>query len=840
MDRGERRSGEDSEEEEYKVEDLQETSNSNKDSTWKNRFKLLRNHSSLDTSVSVRIRNNEEGRESTTSRGRRDHCCGFVIHPDNWWYLVWTQFILIWAVYSSFFTPLEFGFFRGLPENLFLLDIAGQIAFLIDIVVLFFVAYRDAHSYCIVYDRKLIAIRYFKSRFLVDLLGCFPWDAIYKACGRKEPVRYMLWIRLSRALRVTEFFEKLEKDIRLNYLFTRIIKLFVVELYSTHTAACIFYYLATTLPPWEEGYTWIGSLKMGDYSYAHFRDIDLWTRYITSLYFAIVTMATVGYGEIHAVNVREMIFVMIYVSFDMILGAYLLGNMAALIVKGSKTERFRDKMADLIKYMNRNRLGKSISKEIKDHVRLQYESRYTESSVLQDIPVSIRAKISQKLYEPYMRGVPLFRGCSPEFIKQIAIRVHEEFFLPGEVILEQGSMADQLYFVCHGKVEELTKSEENETEESLLDLQTYNSVGEISVLCNIPVPYTVQVSELSRLLRIDKQDLLEILGIYFSDGRVIINNLLEGRESILRNKILESAITLNIAKNESELAMRLNCAAHDGDLYRISRLIGAGAEPNRTDYDGRSPLHLAASKGHGDITVFLIQRGVEINARDNFGYTPLLEAVKNGHDHVASLLVEAGALLGIDNDGTYLCEAVTKRDLEYLRRLLANGINPNSKNYDSRTPLHLAASEGLYPISVLLLEAGASVFVVDRWGKSPLDEARVGGSKNLIKLLEDAKGSQLSEFSMSFGKSQESPMKLQRVRCIVFTSEPRDLKEERRRGVILWVPQSLDELINAGKEQLRVSSANCVVSENGAKILGTNMISDGQKLFLVSESTLSS
>lgn len=102
---------------------------------------------------------------------------------------------------------------------------------------------------------------------------------------------------------MTQFFEKLEKDIRVNYLFTRIIKLFVVELYCTHTAACIFYYLATTLPPSEEGYTWIGSLQLGDFSYANFRAIDLWTRYITALYFAVVTMATVGklfcHGFIH-------------------------------------------------------------------------------------------------------------------------------------------------------------------------------------------------------------------------------------------------------------------------------------------------------------------------------------------------------------------------------------------------------------------------------------------------------------------------------------------------------------------------------------------------------------
>lgn len=100
-----------------------------------------------------------------------------------------------------------------------------------------------------------------------------------------------------------------------------------------------------------------------------------------------------GYGEIHAVNVREMIFIMLYVSFDMILAAYLLGNIAALIVKGSRTERFRDNMTELIKYMNRNNLDKHISAEIKRHLRLQYDRKYTEASVLKDIPFFLRTKV---------------------------------------------------------------------------------------------------------------------------------------------------------------------------------------------------------------------------------------------------------------------------------------------------------------------------------------------------------------------------------------------------------------------------------------------------------------
>lgn len=100
-----------------------------------------------------------------------------------------------------------------------------------------------------------------------------------------------------------------------------------------------------------------------------------------------------GYGDVHAVNTREMVFSMIYISLTMILGAYLIGNMTALIVKGSKTEQFRDKMTDLIKYMNRNKLGKDIRSQIKNHLRLQYESSYNKESVLEDVPMALRSKV---------------------------------------------------------------------------------------------------------------------------------------------------------------------------------------------------------------------------------------------------------------------------------------------------------------------------------------------------------------------------------------------------------------------------------------------------------------
>ncbi|OIT37659.1 PREDICTED: potassium channel SKOR-like [Nicotiana attenuata] len=806
---------------EYKMEDLTKSSRSSR------RFGLMEKELGLDSSTHSRF-----SRENVIN-GIKGFSQGSVIYPDDRWYKIWEKFILIWAIYSSFFTPMEFAFFKGLPRKLFLLDICGQIAFLVDIVVQFFVAYRDSQTYKMVHKRTPIALRYLKTHFILDFLSCMPWDNIYKAAGKKEGLRYLLWIRLSRVRRVNDFFQKMEKDIRINYLFTRILKLIAVELYCTHTAACIFYFLATTLPEEKEGYTWIGSLTLGDYSYSHFREIDLWRRYITSLYFAIVTMATVGYGDIHAVNLREMIFVMVYVSFDMILGAYLIGNMTALIVKGSKTVRYRDKMTDLMNYMNRNRLGRDIRTQIKDHLRLQYESAYTDAAALQDLPISIRAKISQTLYQSCIENIPLFRGCSSEFISQIVTRVTEEFFLPGEVIMEQGHVVDQLYFVCHGVLEEIGIGNDG-SEERVALLEPNSSFGEISILCNIPQPYTVRVCELCRLIRIDKQSFSNILEIYFHDGRKILTNLLEGKDSDLRVKQVESDITFHIGKQEAELALKVNNAAYHGDLHQLKGLIRAGADPNKKDYDGRSPLHLAASRGYEDISLFLIQEGVDLNASDNFDTTPLFEAIKNGHDRVASLLVKEGAFLKIQNAGSFLCMLVAKGDTDLLRRLLSNGIDPDSKDYDHRTPLHVAASQGLFAMARLLLGAGASVFSKDRWGNTPFDEARLSGNNQLTKLLEEAKSAQISEFPIA---PHEISEKMHQRKCTVFPFHPWEPKDLRKHGVVLWIPKSMEELINTASEQLNFPSGSCILSEDAGKILDIGLISDGQKLYLISETT---
>ncbi|CAL5016760.1 unnamed protein product [Urochloa decumbens] len=698
-------------------------------------------HGSLGSRLSLFARELKSRRSSwhSSSALRLPHSCygSFIIHPNGRWYRIWSNAMFVWSIYSTFYTPFEFGFFRGLPDHLLDLECV-QLVFLADVAVHFFLAYRDAHTYRMVYDKRKIALRYIKGSFALDVLGCFPWDYIYKATGRTEMVRCLVWLRLYRARKIMAFFKRMEKDIRISYLFTRIVKLITVELYFTHTAACVFYYLATTLPPAREGGTWIGSLALGDTRYINFREIDLLTRYVTSLYLAIVTMATVGYGDIHAVNPREMAFTVVYISFSILLSAYLIGNMTALIVKGSKTERFRDKMADLIRYMNRNKLGADTRNQVKDHLLLQYESSYTRDRVVDDIPVAVRSKMSQTLYLDMVSKVHLFKGCSEDFLSQIVVKLHEEFFLPGEVILEQGTVVDQIYIVLHGCLEEVATGEGG-SEEIISELLPYDIVGDVAVVCNVPQPYTIRVCELCSVLRIDKQSLTSILQIYFKDSRQILSNLLKGRKTESKGKQLESDITYLISRQEAELVLGVNNAAYHGDLFRLKGLISAGADPSKPDYDGRTALHVAALRGYEDIVRFLIQRGANVNSIDKFGNSPLLLALRSGHDRVTSLLAKHGAALNLEDAGGYLCRVVTDGKIDLLRRLLSYGVDPNCKNYDQRTPLHIAAALGLHLVAGMLIDFGADVQAKDRWGNTPLDEGRRCSSKPLVRILEQAR-----------------------------------------------------------------------------------------------------
>lgn len=73
-------------------------------------------------------------------------------------------------------------------------------------------------------------------------------------------------------------------------------------------------------------------------------------------------------------------------------------------------------------------------------------------------------------------------------------------------------------------------------------------------------------------------------------------------------------------------------------------------------------------------------------------------------------------------------------------------------------------------------------------------------------------------------------------KCTVFPFHPWGPKEERKEGVVLWVPRTVAQLIYLAEEQLHCS-CSAIMSEEGGKITDVGLISDGQKLYMIIDNT---
>merc|ERR1719330_2080945 len=97
--------------------------------------------------------------------------------------------------------------------------------------------------------------------------------------------------------------------------------------------------------------------------------------------------------------------------------------------------------------------------------------------------------------------------------------------------------------------------------------------------------------------------------------------------------------------------------------------------------------------------------------------------------------------MGTQSMGVLLCDYGAQNNVEKLQELVDSGVDLQEADYDSRTGLHLAASNGhIAAATHMLLDGRANPNVFDRFLNTPLDDAKREGHNALIALLSDHGG----------------------------------------------------------------------------------------------------
>ena len=93
--------------------------------------------------------------------------------------------------------------------------------------------------------------------------------------------------------------------------------------------------------------------------------------------------------------------------------------------------------------------------------------------------------------------------------------------------------------------------------------------------------------------------------------------------------------------DERQLFVDLCWAASEGDCDGVQRLVLRGVDVNAADYDGRTPLHLAAADGRVETVKLLLSLGANQESLDRWGNTPTEDAQRSGHAAVLDALETA-------------------------------------------------------------------------------------------------------------------------------------------------------------------------------------------------------
>ncbi|MBU0507315.1 ankyrin repeat domain-containing protein [bacterium] len=154
-----------------------------------------------------------------------------------------------------------------------------------------------------------------------------------------------------------------------------------------------------------------------------------------------------------------------------------------------------------------------------------------------------------------------------------------------------------------------------------------------------------------------------------------------------------------------------------------------------------SPLHRAATRSP-QMVAFLLEKGANPDSRSTEGDTPLMSSVWSDSIRCMELLLQGGANPdAADETGHTALHRVTqlgKRPQAEL--LLTGGADPNLADRDGLTPLHVAAITGYDTIAYNLVSAGANINAQDELRHRPLYYAQYHGHEQLADFLKSKGG----------------------------------------------------------------------------------------------------
>lgn len=379
---------------------------------------------------------------------------------------VWDLYIAFVLIYTALVTPFTISFLDLAPGDFISnFDIVIDITFVIDLILNVNTAFVNEDNVLVV-DRGMILKNYLRHGLLIDLISSFPFSLFdITTRGFSTLFRIFRLRALSRLLKLSRLFKvvtKKEHSIAkylqnffcISHTLIRIIKFLAMLTLSVHLAACIWHWTARSQD--YDPSTWV--YNTGNV------DTALYRKYIISLYWALVTLATIGYGEIRPFSRSEQIFSIFWMVFALYFLSFSISSLSSMLSQiDIRKNLLRQKMTFVDDFSKEVKLSKRLKKELQkilihniDRFNYSYEDRI---NLVSEFPNDLRLEIANTMQKGMAVRFDLFSREDDNLIQEV-IPLMQNLSIPGSQILYSlGESSTKIYFLIRGRVHFLLKNE---------------------------------------------------------------------------------------------------------------------------------------------------------------------------------------------------------------------------------------------------------------------------------------------------------------------------------------------------------------------------------------------
>ncbi|CAH8550230.1 unnamed protein product [Schistosoma turkestanicum] len=444
----------------------------------------------------------------------------------------------------------------------------------------------------IILDPKEIAREYMKTWFILDLISSIPMDYVlfaFKSYEQGERAEHLVQagralrilrlakllslLRLLRLSRLVRYITQWEEFINIASKFMGICNLVLIMLILGHWNACL-QFLVPMLMDFPVD-SWVSKARL--------QNAYWFEQYTWALFKALSHMLSIGYGRYPPSTLPEAWITIISMMTGATCYALFVGHAAALIQSFDASKRkYREMLKQVEEYMAYKKYPRALRRRIAGYYEHRYKGKmFNEKEILAELSECLREQIINYNCRALVASVPIFANADQNFVSEVIVKLKQEVFQPGDLIIREGTYGTKMYFIQEGIVNIITK-------DGILATRLSDGCyfGEICLLTNARRVASVEAETYCTLYSLDQKNFYDVLENY-PEMRVTLEKVaaerlqsLGRRASIIiqasnNNKIERSDYALKMAdevikhQHNATNSTIDNCSSNQSDKFLL-------------------------------------------------------------------------------------------------------------------------------------------------------------------------------------------------------------------------------------------------------------------------------